>query len=266
MKKEIKMNKEAWNLLSKDHYLHYKEALEKEECLLNDNIVNELGDVQNKSLIHLQCNTGADTVSLVRLGLKSAIGVDLADQNIIYANQLKNDFKMDNLSFLEANVLELDLIHKEKYDIVFTSEGVLGWLPDIKRWAQVVRSLLKDDGYFYVYDSHPFYHIFNDELLAETGKTEIIYDYFNAKADLGFSIGGYAARERYAENYWWNHSLSEIINALIEAGLVIEYLHEFDTLFWDNGNMIKVDKTNYQYPQYQGKLPLSYSIKASVRK
>ena len=259
---EINKNKEAWNLLAKEHYLHFKEELEKEEILLNENIVNELGDIRNKTLIHLQCNTGADTISLIRLGIKEALGVDLADQNIKYAKQLKKDCNIDNLDFIENNVLEVDKVVDKKFDIVFTSEGVLGWLPDLKKWAKVVSNLLKDDGFFYIYDSHPIFHIFDEEIIAKEKKLIARYDYFNAEADLGYEIGGYAAKERYAENYWWNHSLSDIINALIEAGLEIVFLHEYDTLFWNNGDMEKVGKTLYQYPEFKSKLPMSYSIKA----
>jgi ubiquinone/menaquinone biosynthesis C-methylase UbiE len=263
--KEIEKNRIAWNLLSKDHYEHFKKRLENEATLLNENIQKELGDISNKTLIHLQCNTGADTISLARMGLKEVTGVDLSDQNIIYANRLKNDFEMQQISFIESNVLTLNEIHKKTYDIVFTSEGVLGWLPDLKQWARVVRSLLKDDGYFYIYDSHPFLHIFNEEALSQ-GKLKMTYDYFNAEADEDDPIGGYASETKYSTNYWWNHTLSDIINALIEAGLVIEYVHEFDTLFWNIGGMEKVSKYLYQYPQFKNKFPMSYSIKASIKK
>jgi len=262
---EIKKNKDAWNLLSKDHYHHFKKRLEENESILNPNIVKELGDISGKTMIHLQCNTGADTICLARMGLSKIVGVDLSDQNILYANQLKQDFQMKNVSFIESNVLTLNDIHHDKYDIVFTSEGVLGWLPDLKQWARVVKSLLKDDGYFYVYDSHPLLHIFDDEALA---KKELIakYDYFDAKADMDYPIGGYASETKHGENYWWNHSFSDIINALLEAGLSLEYVHEFDTLFWDNGGMENVGMSLWQYPEFKGKLPMSYSIKARLKK
>jgi 2-polyprenyl-3-methyl-5-hydroxy-6-metoxy-1,4-benzoquinol methylase len=264
MMKEIENNRIAWNLLSKDHYKHFKKMLEEKDQILNPNIVKELGDISNKSLIHLQCNTGADTISLARMGLKEAVGVDLADENILYANRLKDDFKMDNLSFIESDVLKLNEKHKEKYDIVFTSEGVLGWLPDLKQWARVIKSLLKDDGYFYIYDSHPIFHIFDEEAIA---KNQLIakYDYFDAEVDIADPIGGYASETKYSSNCWWNHSLSDIMNALIEAGLTIEYLHEFDTLFWNNGEMEKVGHSLYQYPNLKKKLPMSYSIKAKIK-
>ena len=260
--KEIYKNKEAWNLLAEDHYYHFKKKLEEEYNLLNDTIIKELGDVKNKTLIHLQCNTGSDTVSLIRLGLKSAKAVDLADKNIYYANQLKEDLKIKNVEFIEGNVLEADKLIKEKFDIVFTSEGVLGWLRDIRKWAKVVSNLLNDCGFFYIYDSHPIFHVFDEELIAKENKLIAKFDYFNAKADVGYDIGGYGGTQKRAENYWWNHSLSDIVNALIEAGLEIVFLNEYDTLFWDNGNMKKIGKTIYRYETFKNKLPFSYSLKA----
>jgi len=263
MMNEILKNKEAWSKLSKDHYEHFKVQLKERDNLLNEIIIRELGDIRGKSLIHLQCNTGADTISLARLGLSKVVGVDLSDENVYYASKLKDDFNMKNISFIESDVLKLSDIHKEKYDIVFTSEGVLGWLPDLRQWAKVVRSLLKDDGYFYVYDSHPFFHVLDDELITKN-QVELKYDYFNAPADKGFDIGGYACETKHSENYWWNHTFSDIVNALIHAGLKIEFLNEYESLFWNNGNMEEVTKGLFIYPKYKNKLPMSYSIKASV--
>mgnify|MGYP000872182687 FL=1 len=263
--KEILKNKEAWNLLSADHYQAFKKALKEVDNTINANIIKELGDIRGKSLIHLQCNIGFDTISLARMGLKKVTGIDLSDQNIRFANKLKHDFGMDHIEYIESNVLTLDQTHHDKYDIVFTSEGVLGWLPDLTQWAKVIRHVLKDDGYFYIYDSHPFFHVFDPEALSR-GELHLKYDYLNAKADQDFIIGGYASEAKRAENYWWNHSLSDIINALIGAGLKIEYLHEYDTLFWNNGNMKKVSYSLYEYPQWRSKLPLSYSIKATLNK
>lgn len=263
--KEIDKNRIAWNLLSKDHYQYFKKRLEEENNLLNVHIQEELGDILGRSLIHLQCNTGADTISLARMGLKSVMGVDLSDQNIIFAKKLANDFNMTQINYIESDVLKLDQVHNCTYDIVFTSEGVLGWLPDLKQWAKVIRKLLKDDGFFYIYDSHPFLHVFDNQAL-EKGQLLMTYDYLNAKVDADDPIGGYASETKYSRNYWWNHSLSDIINALIDAGLEIEFLHEYDSLFWDMGGMTKIGPGLYQYPQFKNKFPMSYSIKAKVRK
>jgi SAM-dependent methyltransferase len=263
--KEINENKKAWSLLSKDHYEHYKKRLSDFKIHINENIINELGNLKDKTLLHLQCNIGADTIYLARLGLKKAVGVDLVESNVYYANQLVKDFNMSSIAFIESDVLKLDQIHKDKYDIVFTSEGVLGWLPDLKKWAKVVRKMMKDDGFFYVYDSHPFFHLFDENDLS-IGKANLKYDYFNAKADLSNEIGGYASDVKTANNYWWNHSISDIINALIEAGLEINYFNEFDTLFWQNGNMDEVKPHLFKYKNFNNQLPLSYSIKATIKK
>jgi ubiquinone/menaquinone biosynthesis C-methylase UbiE len=263
--KEILENKKAWSLLSKEHYEHFKKRLSDQKIHLNENIIKELGDINAKTLIHLQCNTGADTISLARLGLKKAVGVDFSESNVFYAKKLAHDFNMNHVSFIDSDVLKLNEIHDEKYDIVFTSEGVLGWLPDLKKWAKVVRSMMKDDGFFYVYDSHPFFHLLDEEKLS-IDKVDIKYDYFNVKADESDEIGGYACETKHATNYWWNHSVSDIINALIEAGLEINYFNEFDTLFWQNGNMEEVKPYLFKYMFLHNKLPLSFSIRATVKK
>lgn len=262
---EIEKNRIAWNMLSKDHYDYFKKRLEEEHILLNENIQRELGNISNKNLLHLQCNIGADTISLARMGLRLVTGVDLSDQNIIYANKLKEDFSMDQIQYIESDVLKLADFHFDQYDIVFTSEGVLGWLPDLKQWARVVRSMLKEDGFFYIYDSHPFLHIFDEQAL-QNGDLDMKYDYFNAKADKDEPIGGYASETKFSTNYWWNHSISDIVNALIEAGLVIEYIHEYDSLFWDMGKMTEISKGLYRYPKFKNKFPMSYSLKARVKK
>ncbi|MFO7970079.1 MAG: hypothetical protein R6U15_08240, partial [Candidatus Izemoplasmatales bacterium] len=90
--KEINKNKVAWNLLAKDHYNHFKKQLTERESLINENILKELGNIKDKSLIHLQCNIGQDTISLARMGLNKVVGVDLSDENIFYANKLVDDF------------------------------------------------------------------------------------------------------------------------------------------------------------------------------
>jgi SAM-dependent methyltransferase len=116
----------------------------------------ELGDISGKKLMHLQCNTGADTLSLARLGAQ-VTGVDLVPEHGHYANKLAADLGLEEARFLRANLLEVMDVHDEQHDIVFTTEGVLVWLPDLALWARNVRHLLKDDGCQYVLDGHPFF-------------------------------------------------------------------------------------------------------------
>lgn len=260
--KEIEANKKAWSLIAEDHYHAFKEKLEKETSIINDVITKELGDITGKKLIHLQCNTGADTISLARMGA-TVTGVDLVPENIHYANKLAADFGID-ATFIESDIMKLKEIHNEKYDIVFTTEGAIGWLPDLKKWGDTVRHLLKDDGFVYVNDGHPFFMALDEEKIREN-KVEIKYPYFDKRPDEDNSIGGYASEPKEATSYFWMYTISDIINALSDAGLSIEFFNEFDTLCWNNGGMELVEKGLYQYPYFKGKFPFQFSLKATVR-
>jgi SAM-dependent methyltransferase len=262
MSDPIDANRQSWGLIAEDHYHAFKAQLEQKASLLSEVQQRELGDIRGKSLIHLQCNTGADTVSLARMGA-TVTGVDLVPQNIHYARKLAEDFGIDDAHFIEANVLEIKDIHHEMYDIVYTTEGVLCWLPDLGLWARNVRALMKDDGYLYLLDSHPIFMAWDEEKLPEL---EVKYPYFLKRADEEGWIGGYASEAKEGTNFSWMYTLGEIITALSEAGLHIEWLHEFDWLFYRVGEkMVKEADGQWVWPEHKGKLPFTFSLKATVR-
>ena len=149
--KEIESNKHAWGQISKDHYHYFKKALQEGTYQLNSHIQTEIGDLSGKSIIHLQCNTGADTILPAKMGAK-AVGVDLVPDNILYAQKLSDDLGICNVSFIESDIMELMEKHNEKYDVVFVSEGAIGWLPDLTKWGQTIKHLLKDDGNLYNFE------------------------------------------------------------------------------------------------------------------
>jgi 2-polyprenyl-3-methyl-5-hydroxy-6-metoxy-1,4-benzoquinol methylase len=130
--KEVEANKKAWGLLSRDHYEHFKKSLKEKNSILNSIIEEELGDICGKSIIHLQCNTGADTISLARKGA-IVTGVDLVPENAFYAKKLSQELNINNIDFIESDIMEFKEKHNKKYDMVFTTEGVLHWLPDLNK-------------------------------------------------------------------------------------------------------------------------------------
>ena len=164
MKEHVEANKKNWGAIAGEHYSAFKTILSEKESTLSKTQIHELGGIRGKSLIHLQCNTGADTISLARLGAK-VTGVDFAPENIHYARKLAADFGIHDAMFIESNVLEIMEKHEDKYDIVYTTEGVLCWLPDLALWARNVRYLLKDDGFLYLLDGHPFFMAWDEEKL-----------------------------------------------------------------------------------------------------
>lgn len=152
---EIASNRLAWDTLAEDHYRHYKERIERGENRLNMHIREELGDLAGKRVAHLQCNVGFDTLALAESAAR-VTGVDLAPENVRCAQRLAEDFGIGNVEFVEADVCDLPASLNGRFDVAFTSEGVLGWLPDLDAWARGVRRLLVDGGFLYVFDSHPF--------------------------------------------------------------------------------------------------------------
>jgi SAM-dependent methyltransferase len=263
MKEYIEANKQSWGTIAQDHYESFKSFLLENESTLNQTEIEELGDIQGKRLIHLQCNTGADTISLARMGA-SVTGVDLVPENIHYARRLAADCGIKDARFIESNVLEIMEKHDQKYDVVFTTEGVLCWLPDLYLWARNIRHLLADDGFLYVLDGHPFFMVWDEEKLPEL---VVKYPYFQKSADQDEWIGGYASQPKKAVSYSWMYTVGEIINGLSQAGMHIEWFHEFDWLYYKLSaeKQHKDTDGNWVYPEYKGGLPFTFSLKATIR-
>ena len=262
--KEIETNKHAWGQISEGHYHHFKKSLLEGSHKLNKYIQNELGDIKGKKIIHLQCNTGADTVLLAKMGASVVVGVDLVPDNVLYAKKLAEDLSVTNTNFIESDIMELMEKHNEKYDIVFVSEGAIGWLPDLKKWGKSIRHLLKDSGFFYIFDSHPFFLMFDESKLANN-VMEIKYPYFDKKPDIDNSIGGYASvRKDGVKAYFWMYTVSDIINSLASNGLHIEYFNEFKENMCNMGGMKNNGDGLWNYDFNDNKFPMLFSLKASV--
>ena len=259
--KEIDANREAWSSLAADHYETFRRRLAAEEHRLNARILEELPVLAGKKVLHLQCNTGADTILLYRMGA-DATGVDLSPDNIFYARKLAAECGED-IRFLESDVMTIPEIHREEYDLVFTSEGVLGWLPDLAKWADTAARMLKTGGELYLFDSHPFFLMLDEEKLAR-GEYEVRYPYFSKEPDADDVIGGYAsAPKRGKTSYFWMHPLSEIVNAVGGAGIRLEFLHEFPENFYNPGGHEPVGDTGlYVLPFNRGCFPSSFSLRA----
>jgi len=261
--KEIEANKTAWGSLSKVHYERCIKTLKENRCNFSRIIEKELGDISGKSVIHLQCNTSADTVLLAQKGA-IVTGVDLAPENIFYARKTAQELGVDNIDFVESDIMEFKEKHNKKYDMVFTTEGVLCWLPDLDKWAQTVRHLLNENGILYVLDSHPFYMVFDEDKLREN-KLEIKYPYFNREPEYNEEMADYFSDSKMGVNYGWMYKISDIINPLAKAGLTIEYFNEYDTLYFNVGGMEESGNGQYRFPFFDKKLPFTFSLKARLK-
>jgi SAM-dependent methyltransferase len=232
---------------------------------LKDYELNEVGSVQGKTLLHLQCHFGLDTLSWARLGA-IVTGADFSSVGIAAARALAGELDIA-ARFVEANLYELPNVLDEQFDVVYTSKGVLGWLPDIVGWAQTVAHFVKPGGFCYVTEIHPVAQVFEDEGVA-VGELRLAYPYWSHPEPLRFEVhGSYADPSAPTEGlveYGWDHSLGEIVTALIEAGLRIDFLHEFDFVEWPLDFLAESPDGRWRLPPgLPGQLPLFFSLKAT---
>ena len=169
-------NKQLWNqrtAVHKDSSFYNLAGFKSGENVLTPIELSELGDVKEKTMLHLQCHFGMDSLNWARLGA-DVTGVDLSDIAIKEAKQLNDELGM-NAKFVCCNVYDTSEYVKEQFDIVFTSYGTIGWLPDLQPWAKMIAERLKPGGVFYMADFTRYFgclmmslHTFN--IHTKTGK------------------------------------------------------------------------------------------------
>ena len=222
----------------------------------------ELYPVSGLDLIHLQCHIGTDTLSLALDGA-TVTGVDFSGKSIAMARELAARMGI-KAEFIQANVLELAPLVSKKYDVVYTSKGVLCWISDIDKWAQTISRLLRNNGTFYILESHPMVSMLDD---STEGIPPIKYPYFHqtepiyfADAHSDYSDSSYIPKNK---TYEWTWSLSDIVNSLIRHGLRIELLNEHDRLFHRAfPDMTRTEDDWWMLKGLEGKVPLSFSLRA----
>lgn len=254
-------NRKTWNEKVKIHSksdMYDLDLFKKGKSSLMAYELKALGDVNGKSLLHLQCHFGQDTLSWSRLGAQ-CVGVDLSDEGINLATSLNDELKLD-ANFVCCNVLDTSNYVKETFDIVYTSYGVIGWLPDLKPWGQMIAERLKKGATFYMVEFHPIVWMFDyldDKPVMRYGymQDEVIYEEYE---------GTYADQKSkmITKEYGWNHGLSEVINALVSAGLQVECLNEHDESPY---NVLPdlVETTSGNYVTTDKLYPLIFELKAT---
>ncbi len=225
--KYFETNKQTWDEKVDVHTkseFYDLEAFKKGKSSLNKYELEALGDVSGKSLLHLQCHFGQDTLSWSRMGAQCT-GVDISEKGIAIARQLNTELRL-NANFVCCNVLETSRYVKDQFDIVFTSYGVIGWLPDLKPWAKMIAERLKPGGTLYLVEFHPIVWMFDYDAAIPVMKygyhqKEVIYEeYKGTYADTNAKI--------ISKEFGWNHGLGEVVSSLSAPGLSIKYLKEYD--------------------------------------
>jgi SAM-dependent methyltransferase len=219
----------------------------------------EAGDVSGKRLVHLQCHVGLDTLSWARNGAL-VTGLDFSGPAIEAARSLAADLAID-ASFVMADVYDaVTALGGRRFDVVYTGTGALVWLPDIPRWAGVVAALLEPGGFLYLVEGHPFAQILDD---AEG--TNIIRDYFDDQpwvTDYPYTYTDGPAL-KHTRSVEFQHRLGQIVTALANAGLRIDFLNEHDFEVFQRFESLEHHGGQYRFPAGHPRVPMMFSLRAT---
>lgn len=255
-----KVNQETWNHKTEIHVtsdFYDNEAFLKGKSTLNSIELELLGDLKDKKILHLQCHFGQDTMTFSRMGAK-ATGIDLSDKAIEKAREFTSNLGLDT-TFICCDIYDAPNYSDEKFDIVFTSYGTIGWLPDLDKWAKVVSHFLKPNGKFVMADFHPVVWMFDNDF------KEVFYNYFNVEPIIEEENGTYADKNAPLETktITWNHPISEILNALISNDLEIKTFNEYDYSPYNCFNETEeFEPKKFRIKKFENKIPMVYAISA----
>jgi SAM-dependent methyltransferase len=257
-------NRAFWDEVAPVHVSAYQEVamLRAGQSVLDPIELREIGDVTGKTLLHLQCHIGTDTLSWAREGA-TVTGVDFSAESLRWARRLRDELDLP-ATFIHANIYDLPEVLDGAFDVVYTSRGVLCWLRDLTAWGRIIARYLKPGGIFYIMEGHPILTSLEE---TEPGRLDFTYGYFHNPEPIKWDAegGDYADADYVVQNpsYEWSWSIADILTALLDAGLHIESFNEYDRLFFKVfPSMAPCSERWYRMPGYEGKLPLLFTLKA----
>ncbi len=265
----VRANKALWDEWTRIHEtseFYDLEGFKRGGSRIRQYELDEIGPVDGLDLLHLQCHFGIDSLSFARLGAR-VTGADFSQAAVDLAESIAVEIGHPDARFVRSDLFDLPDILDADFDLVYTSRGVLGWLPDIRRWAQVVAHFVRPGGRFYITEIHPVANAYENEGV-QPGELRLTYPYWEHREPLAFPVqGSYAeptATIATPTEFGWDHGLGEIVTALIDAGFRIDSLREYPFAEWRLDFLVEGDDGNWRLPAgTPGELPLFFSILAT---
>ena len=218
------------------------------------------GTVSGKSLLHLQCHIGTDTVCWARLGAVDVHGLDLSPNSLAHARRVA---ELDGavVTWVEGDARAASDVLDRRFEVVVTSAGTIVWLPELRSWARSIHGLLEPGGVFMIRDDHPILGAMEFE------PWQVTTDYLsgggaNTYEDEGTYADGPAESITQTVNHEWRHDLAEVTGALLEAGLVIEALGEHPVMDWPAFPELVPCPEGWRLPEGAPRIPLNFSVVA----
>jgi len=259
----IAKNRDAWNKRTTQHVgseFYNMKSFVSGESSLQEIELKLLGNIEGKSILHLQCHFGQDSLSMARMGA-AVTGADLSDEAIRKAIEINEQLDL-KAKFICCDIYDLPQYLDQTFDIVFTSYGTIGWLPDLSRWAALIERYLKPGGKFIFAEFHPVVWMFDYDF------DKVAYNYFKDEPIIEQTTGTYTDRNAPIEyeEVSWNHSLGEVFGSLLEHGMEIIHFEEFDYSPYD------VFKHTYEFApgkfrisHLDNKIPMVYTLVATKK-
>ncbi|MBN1179294.1 MAG: class I SAM-dependent methyltransferase [Anaerolineae bacterium] len=260
LKEYTEANRDAWNEVMPRHQQAAKEkwdaafsqpgfvALRDEELALLKNI-----GVAGKAVAHLCCNNGIELLSLKNLGAGECVGFDISDLAIQEAQERANRCHID-CRYVRSDVYEIGPEYEHRFDLVYLTAGTLGWLPDLPLFFAKVAALLRENGQVFIYEMHPFSEMLPFDDAEEDVGLRIVAPYFTTEPDVEYGDLDYVGKTAYPSTkplYWFVHTLSDILMALIENRLSIEHVSEYET---------DISSVHRRIEQFRAGIPLSFAL------
>ena len=267
-------NKRLWDERAPAHAAspgYCVEQLVADPTYLSDVVTFDLprlGRLDGLDVVHLQCHIGTDTMSLARLGAASVTGLDLSTASLEQARLLASRCGQD-VVFVEGNVYAAPELLNRDFDVVYTGIGAINWLPDIRRWATVIAALLRPGGRMFIRETHPMLNTL--AAARPDGLLVVEYPYGGHAEPLRFDESGTYVETDHVlvetECYEWNHGLSDIVQAVLEAGMVLTGLVDHDSLPYEflDGQMNQIGGGEWRLADRPERVPHSVTLQAVKR-
>jgi SAM-dependent methyltransferase len=263
----IASNRDLWNEWAEINYkseFYAVAAFKANPTPLDADVLAGLGDLTGKSVLHLQCHFGMDSIRLKLAGAREVVGIDFSNIAIANAKQLASEMGVD-VRFLETDIYKLGDVLDGQFDIVFTSYGVIGWLPELTPWGQLIARYLKPGGRFFLIEGHPTMWMFDGNA---TTSLVLKYPYFRQAEPIVIEpgTGTYADPDATftKTEYSWPHELGETINALTTAGLRLDEMREYGHVVWKAFPfLVEQSPERWVMPPDMPQIPMMFSLRAS---
>ncbi len=264
--------RESWNRATRNHNRHKGDQaafLKDGGSTLFPEELALLGDVTGKTLVHLQCNSGQDSLCLARLGAR-VTGVDFSEEAIGFAQKLSTDAGIA-AEFVLHEVISWMRKTEQRFDLAFSSYGATCWLPDLDAWAEGLRRVIVPGGRFVYVEFHPIAPSFTPDLrLAEDDYFhpgpyyEPVGDYVAQSGKALLGSGELPPGENDIPATSWQHGLAEMVDTLARHGFRIEAMKEYP---YSNGarildGLVEAPGRRYVWPEGMARLPLMYGLSA----